>query len=136
MQTIASLRRGRETNSQRSGRENRRLSSAGTRQVVFLVENKQAETLADVSHVNVSTIVGGYADGSGGILVVANNACVVAQASKNPPVPLVHQVSHRRDDERRCWRLDHCHQGHFCLAGACGHNYLSAPASLKVPLSK
>src|SRR6185312_5653830 len=65
--------------------------------------------------------------------MVADDPGVIAQPFGNAPMPLVHQVSNGRDNERGDGRARHQRERHFGLARSSGHD--DAPASRVVPAS-
>ena len=121
-------RRGRQAQPHRRGAEDRGLAPASAGQVVLLVEDQQAEARPHLVHVDVRAVVGRHRDRADVERRVADDAGVVAERRQDPPVPLVHQVAHGRDDQRRHLRLGHRGQGHLRLAGAGGHDDLPPPA--------
>ena len=86
------------------------------------VKDNQPELIPQFLHVNAGTVVRRHRHGLNAIRIVADDSCVIVQAAKDSAMPLIHQVPHRRHDERRCSRLLHDRQGDFRFSRAGRHN--------------
>ncbi len=86
------------------------------------VEDQQTKHLAQPLHVNAGAVVSRHRDRSHAIRVVADDPGVEAQALQDPAMPLIHQVAHRRDDQRADRRLLHDRQRDLRFAGPSRHH--------------
>ena len=98
--------------------------------MVALVENQQAELVAEPLRMDAGAVVGGDRHRPDAKDVVADDPRIVAQPLQDPAVPLVHQVAHGRDDQRARGRRGHDRQRHFGLARAGGHDHASPSGRL------
>ena len=71
------------------------------RAVMGLVEDHEAEAVADLLHVNVGAVVSRDRDRPHLAPPVSEHAGVEPQALPDPPLPLVHEIAERCDDEGR-----------------------------------
>ena len=98
--------------------------------VMGLVEDHQPEPVAHPFHVDVGAVVGRDGDRANLVPSVAEDACVHAENLADSPVPLVHQVPDRCDDQRGYPALVHRSQCDDRLARTRRHDDLAASVDL------
>ena len=104
----------------------------GARQVVAFVEHHEAETRAEVLHVDEGGVVGGDRDGLHAMLAAAEHADRAPQPLAQQPMPLRDEIEGGRHDERVAPHGIQRQQRHFGLPGP-GRQHHHAPRPRRPP---
>ena len=99
MGVVGALGGRRQAEPERGQGEHGRLAVGRAGQVVALVEDDQAEPVAEPAHVQVGRVVSRDGQGLDVVLAAADQADLGAEGQRQLVVPLVHQVDRRRDDQ-------------------------------------
>ncbi len=99
MATVGSFGGRSQTKPQRRDGHQRRLPPKVPRQMMALVKNNELELIAKFSHVNRGAVIGRDRDRPVVEGVVTNNSRVKVKRCQDSPMPLVHQIPHRSDDQ-------------------------------------
>ncbi len=87
-----------------------------------LIENDQLESVPKRWHVDAGAIEGGHRDGLHIVSVVSDNTGIIAEAIEDSPLPLIHEIANRGDDERATTLIGHDAQCDFGFAGSGRHD--------------
>ena len=103
--------------------------------MVAFVEHQQAETRAQVFHVQVGRVVGGDSQRPQVVLAAADDAHRYAEAGHQTVVPLAHQIESGRHYQGAAAAKIDRHVGHQGLAGSRGQDHYAA-ATGRIPGSQ
>lgn len=86
------------------------------------VKDQQPEARSQLGRMDAGAGIGSDRYGTKVMTLVTEDARIDAKSSKDPAMPLVHQIPNRCDDQRRQASLGEDREGHLGLARTRGHN--------------